>query len=168
VIPQTRVGGAGGNSSPLALTLDFPDEPLARAGCLSIQRQWRRIGLEATLRPRKPGEPSDGDVQYVQMVVTEPLVDAFRLLGPGGASGNVGPLVQGKLEQAIGESDSAAANARLRELHALVAQELPILPLWQTVDYFVQHASVTLPAGKPLRVYEHLDQWRLGWRPPLE
>lgn len=160
--------GGGGTSPPLALTLDHPDEPVARAACLSIQRQWRRIGVEATLRPRKPGEPSDGDVRYVQLVVTEPLVDAYRLFGSGGAVGDVGPLVQEKLEQALAESDAAGANSRLRELQALVAQELPILPLWQTVDHFVQHASVTLPAGKPLRLYEQLDQWRLAWRPPLE
>jgi hypothetical protein len=49
--------------------------------------------------------------------------------------------------------------ARLAELHQIADHELPLIPLWQTVNYFAYRTSVRGVGDAPITLYQNIDQW---------
>jgi hypothetical protein len=61
-----------------------------------------------------------------------------------------------------------AAAAHLKEIHALAAAELPVIPLWQLVDHFAHHASVKGIDPRPASLYQNVDAWQVQLTLPSE
>ena len=65
-------------------------------------------------------------------------------------------------------SSPKQAIQRLQEIHRLVAAELPVIPLWQLVDYFAYHNSVKGMQSRPLSLYQDIENWQVELRIPSE
>ena len=116
-----------------------------RVACQSIQAQLVREGIPVKLREFHADERVSGkvdcDLRYAELAVWEPVTDARLILGPQGL---VGDLQSPYLDAAIRNLDAASnwkdVRQRLAELHEIAAHELPVIPLWQTVNYFAYRA----------------------------
>ncbi len=153
-----------------SLTLAFPAEPIARIACESISRQLELVGLQITLKeiPAGLAAGEDYDLLYEELVMQEPVVDVWRLLGPGGVSGECSSamlLALRSLEQA---KDVKQATLRLQEVHRVAAAELPVVPLWQLVNHFAYHKSVKGVPTRPIGLYQDIEKWQVELRVPLE
>ncbi|HEX5102346.1 MAG TPA: ABC transporter substrate-binding protein [Pirellulaceae bacterium] len=155
---------------PPKLVLAHPAEPIARIACQSIARQLRLAGLMVTLREQEPGQAAgeDVDLLYADFAMHEPVVDAWRLLGPGGAVGDCSPAMLALLRSLQAATDEQQALAALHEIHRLAAAELPAIPLWQLTDHFAWHTSVQGIGQRPVTLYENIEQWQVEFRIPQQ
>jgi hypothetical protein len=156
--------------SPPKLALAHPAEPIARVACQSIARQLRLLGLAVTVRELAPGQAAEDDVDlvYAETAMREPIVDCWRLLGPGGATGDCSPTMLAVLRGLQTAADEQAANEKLKEIHRLAAAELPAIPLWQLVDHLAYHTSVQGIGQRPVSLYDNVEQWQAEFRIPTE
>lgn len=154
--------------SPPKLVLAHPAEPIARVASQSIARQLRLLGLAITVRELAPGQPSEDDVDllYAEAAMGEPTVDAWRLLGPQGRTGDCTPTMLMALRSLQTAADDQAAAAKLKEIHRLAAAELPVIPLWQLVDHLAYHTSVKGIGPAPVTLYDDVEQWQADFRVP--
>lgn len=163
--------GEAGVNQPAAtpLILAHDDQPTTKIAVQSIARQLTRIGQPVTLQQTSGGQlnPS-ADLQYVELAIHEPLVDAWVLLGPGGLAGPCSPLMVEYFRGLENAADLAAATAKLQAIHRLTAAELPVIPLWQTTNFAAVHSSLQGIAEKPVSLYEDVLAWQIAWRPPQE
>jgi ABC-type oligopeptide transport system substrate-binding subunit len=67
------------------------------------------------------------------------------------------------LDAALRDLDTATnwkdARARLAELHEIASHELPVIPLWQTVNHFAYRANVRGIGDSPVTLYQNIEQW---------
>lgn len=156
--------------SSKSITLALPAEPIARIACESISRQLELVGLQVRLREiaagQSPGE--DYDLLFADLVMQEPVVDAWRLLGPAGTSGECSSAMLAALRSLEQAKDAKQAAARLQEVHRVAAAELPIIPLWQLVNHFAYHKSVKGVPPRPLTLYQDIERWQVELRIPTE
>jgi ABC-type transport system substrate-binding protein len=149
------------------LVMAHPNDPVARVACQSIQAQLVREGIPVKLREFSSDDLLAGrvdcDLRYAELAVWEPVVDARAIMGPGGLAGDLrSPYVDAalrKLEQATNWND---VRTRLAELHEIAHHELPVIPLWQTVNYFAHRASLRDIGDSPVLLYQNVDQWSIA------
>ena len=158
-------GAAAAASKPPPLVLAYPADAVPRVACRSIARQLEAVGIPVALRELAAGQSPGGDYDlfYAELPLEEPLVDVWRLLGPQSASGT-SPAMLAALRELEQAADLLAASRKLKEIHALAAAELPVIPLWQLVDHFAYHTSVKGIGSRPVRLYENIDQWQVELR----
>ena len=74
--------------------------------------------------------------------------------------------IEGKVGQALRRLDAAEKWGDVRDqlvaLHRATHNEVSVIPLWQTVDFFVYNKRLQNIGGKPVWLYQNVDQWRLG------
>ncbi|HUE71369.1 MAG TPA: peptide ABC transporter substrate-binding protein, partial [Pirellulaceae bacterium] len=85
-----------------------------------------------------------------------------------GLAGQPSPAMLLALRKLEGAGDMTAAALRLKEIHALAAAELPVIPLWQLVDHFAHHASVSGIGQRPVSLYQDVDRWQVELTLPSE
>ena len=117
--PSRTVGGrprsAAGLVRPAPLVLAFPPTEIARTACAAIRRQLAVIDVPVELKelaavPAGP-VPAEVDLLYAELFISEPLVDAPRVLGADGLTGGCSaPMGQAlrELVQAANWSEAAA------------------------------------------------------------
>jgi ABC-type transport system substrate-binding protein len=147
------------------LVLAHPSDPLARNACQLIQLQLKREGIPVELRQFTAEELLAGrveyDIRYAELAVWEPLTDARRILGPGGLIGDAaGPNVQAALWRLDESTNWKDVRARMANLHEIAHQDLPVIPLWETVNYFAYRDSVAGIGDAPMTLYQNIDNWR--------
>lgn len=147
----------------LPLRLAHPPSDLARSCCQTIQLQLNAVGIPIELveLPSVGGEmPENIDLTYTQLAIREPLVDARRLLGPEGLAG----ICSSSMNVALGNVDKAKnwreTTERLLEVHQIAYYDLPVIPLWQTLDSFAYHKSLRGIGKKPVSLYQNVTQWQ--------
>jgi ABC-type transport system substrate-binding protein len=146
------------------LTLAHPNDPVARVACQSIQGQLAREGISTKLVEFTSDDLLAGkveyDLRYAELAVWEPIADARLILGPRGLAGD---LQSPYLDAALRDLDTATnwkdARARLAELHEIASHELPVIPLWQTVNHFAYRANVRGIGDSPVTLYQNIEQW---------
>jgi ABC-type transport system substrate-binding protein len=145
------------------LTLAHPAEEVAREACRAIQRHLKTVKINVTLRELPPGQcrPTDDnyDLFYMQMMMQEPLVDAGRLLGADGAAGQASAYVTLALSQLGNAANWRAASDMLHRIHALAADGLAVIPLWQLTEHFAYHRSIKGISTRPVLLYQDVEQW---------
>jgi tetratricopeptide (TPR) repeat protein len=150
------------------LVLVHPADPIARAACESIKRHLQAIGLSVTLQELSTQELLDGtveyDLRYAELAIWEPVVDAWTLLAPGGLAGLCTHPMNLALRQLEGASNWADVRSRLASIHQLAHNDLPVIPLWQTVNYFAYRTTLTNVGGSPVVLYQDAAKWQI--RPP--
>jgi ABC-type oligopeptide transport system substrate-binding subunit len=49
---------------------------------------------------------------------------------------------------------------RLAEVHRLVAGEMTIIPLWQTVNHFAYRRGSAEVGAQPVSLYQYIETWK--------
>jgi peptide/nickel transport system substrate-binding protein len=146
------------------ITLAYPPHETARVACQSIVRQWRLVGVQIGLRELQPGEALgvDWDLAYVELRMTEPVVDVWRLFGPDAIAGGASPTIAQAMQELRQAADATAANAKLREIHGWVDRETALIPLWQLVDHLAYQQTLRGVGQRPTTLYQNVEQWQTG------
>jgi ABC-type transport system substrate-binding protein len=161
-------GKSDAEPTPLpALTLAHPPDPVARLACATIQLQLETAGIPVKLVEITADELAAGkvdyDLRYAELAVWEPIADVHALFG---ADGVAGELCSPYLKTAQRELDRATnwkdVRAKLAEIHDIAHHDLPLIPLWQTVNFFAYRAEIQGIGEAPVTLYQNIDQWRLG------
>ncbi len=154
------------------LILCYPDNPFARIACQSIAQYLTVVGMPCELKQLPPGvtRPQDDewDFFYAQVAVWEPVIDARRLLGPyglGGTNDNYIIMALRKLDHA---RNWRQVRQRLHDIHQIVYDQLTVIPLYQSVDYFAHSVGVEGIPTNPVLLYETVEQWQVTPRLPRD
>jgi ABC-type transport system substrate-binding protein len=146
------------------LTLAHPIDPVARTACQSIQMQLTRVGIPVKLVEFTADQLLAGavecDLRYAELAVWEPLTDARLLVGPGGLAGDVqSSFLQAALRDLDEASNWNEVRTRLAEVHDVTHHELPMIPLWQTVNFFAYRESFPGIGQTPVLLYQNINDW---------
>jgi tetratricopeptide (TPR) repeat protein len=162
-----------GETQPLVLM--FPPEPVARVVCQSIKIQLELVGIPIELRELPDGSQDangdggvtdndswgtdDYDLLYTELAMWEPVVDARRLLGPGGEAGRCSPSMSLTLDKLDRAQSWKQAQAHLRQVHRIAFYDLPVIPLWQAYNYFAYRKVLHGFGEAPISFYQQVDRW---------
>lgn len=147
------------------LVLAHTSDALARVVCEAIQHGLRPLGIPIELRELTVDEIASGtaeyDLRYAELAVWEPVVDAHTIFGANGLVPGSAALRAGlrELELATNWVD---VRKRLNEIHQIAHNDLPVIPLWQTVNHFAYRADVTGVGDSLITLYQQVGDWRLG------
>jgi tetratricopeptide (TPR) repeat protein len=146
------------------LVLAYPNDPIARVACQSIEAQLKREGIAVKLREFTADELLSGkleyDLRYAELTVGEPVTDARQILGPGGLAGDAqSPYLDAALREVDSATNWTEARTRLAALHEIASHELPVIPLWQTVNYFAYRATMRGIDESPVALYQNIAAW---------
>jgi tetratricopeptide (TPR) repeat protein len=146
------------------LTLAHPKDPIARIACQSIQLQLVRAGIPVKLIEFSPEElllgNVDCDLRYAELAVWEPLTDIHLLIGPGSLAGSMdSPYLLSALRALDDATNWNDVRSRLADIHEIAHHELPLIPLWQTVNYFAYRTSLVGIGDAPVALYQNVEAW---------
>ena len=103
------------------------------------------------------------DLRYAELAVWEPVTDARLIMGPGGLVGGIdSPYLNAALRRLDQANNWKDVRTRLAEIHQIAHHELPVIPLWQTVNYFAYRARLGGIGDAPLTLYQNVDEWRMS------
>ena len=146
------------------LTLAHTSDPLARTACQAIQLQLSGIGFEIDLLEVTEAElladDPPFDLRYAELAMWEPVVDAQRLLGPGGLAGRCSDPMRAALSGLYKARNTKEVRLALFEVHRIAHGDLPFLPLWQTSKHFAYREGLTGVPASPVRLYADAARWR--------
>jgi hypothetical protein len=66
-------------------------------------------------------------------------------------------LALSKLEQAVSWQD---IRRRLGEVHRIAADELVVIPLWQTVNFYAYRRTAADVGKKVVSLYQNIERWK--------
>jgi ABC-type transport system substrate-binding protein len=146
------------------LTLVHPSDPVARVACQSIQAQLAREGITIKLRELAADDliskKADYDLRYAELAVWEPVADARQVFALNGSSPeSANPYLESALRNLDAAGNWKDVRAQLAELHEIADHELPLIPLWQTVNYFAYRTSLRGVGDSPVTLYQNVEQW---------
>ncbi|HEY4234785.1 MAG TPA: ABC transporter substrate-binding protein [Lacipirellulaceae bacterium] len=149
------------------LVLAYPADPIARVACETLKIQLGRAQIPVRLLEFTADELQQGkvdcDLRYAELAVWEPVVDARTLLGVGGLAGDA---ANSNLNAALRQLDEATnwkdVRADLSEIHDIAHHDLPLVPLWQTVNYFAYRDNVEGIGDSPVALYQNIARWQLA------
>ncbi len=149
------------------LTLAHSHDPLARIACQSIKAQLLVEGIPVKLREFTADELAAGeieyDLRYAELAVWEPLADARLILASGGLAGDIqSPFLDAALRRLDEATNWNDVRMRLAELHEIAHHELPVIPLWQTINYFAYRTSVRGIGQSPITLYQNIEHWSIN------
>jgi len=145
------------------LILAHPPSDVARTACQTMKLQLDAIGIPIQLAewsPQQDTTMANYDLRYAELTLWEPVVDARQLLGPGGAAGSCSPSMSLALQDVDESRNWKEARTRLREVHQMAFYDLPVIPLWQTVNYFARRQSLSGVGDSPVSLYQNIAKWR--------
>lgn len=148
---------------PAPLLLAHASDPVAKLACQSIKIQLDQIGIPVKLAEFKGSSPPadlNYDLLYAELAVWEPIHDARRLLSSNGVAGRASALMAAALDQLDRAENWNQARDQLREIHRIAHYDLPLIPLWQTVNHFAHRKSLGGVEANPVTLYQDLPKWR--------
>jgi hypothetical protein len=154
------------------LVIGYPGHELTRAAVQAIHTQLKMIGLPVELHEFPPGVSDDQsdacDLVYKEIATWEPVIDARRILGPRGVTPTQSPYVLQSLRWLDEAENWGEVRERLIDIHRAVHNDVALLPLWQTVDFFAYHQRLRNIGNQPVWLYQFVDQWRRGTASGME
>jgi hypothetical protein len=148
---------------PEPLVLAHSTDPLARLACQSIKLQLDQVGIPVKLAEfagEEPPEKLKYDLLYAELALFEPMSDARGTLGPNGVAGRCSPLMSLALDELPLTENWKQARVQLNEIHRIAHYDLPVIPLWQTVNYCAYRKNVTGVGDQPVSLYQRVSAWR--------
>lgn len=149
------------------IILAHPPNAAATTACQSIKLQLGAIGIPIKLQPIAYNEselPQNYDIRYAELAIWEPIVDARRLLGPEGIAGHCSSSMSLALRDVEQAQNWKDVRARLKEVHEIAYNDLPVIPLWQTLDFFAHRESIRGIGATPVTLYINVSDWQRGGR----
>ena len=65
------------------------------------------------------------------------------------------------LQKAAAHRDFAEVKRVMHDVHGMLFERMPLIPLWQFDRHVAVHASLTLPPLDPERIFCNIDEWKL-------
>ena len=150
------------------LILAFTDSPIARVACRSIEAQLTALGLKVELRAASEEQLHAGsvkhDLRYAELTIGEPMVDAWPLVGPNGLAGDCSATLLGALQRLDASVNGKGVTDALHDAHEVLTGDLPIIPLWQTVDYYAFRTDLAGLPQETVDLYQTIDEWSVDRR----
>ncbi len=146
------------------LKLGVPDVEFAKTAGEAFVQQWGIIGIpvELVVLPRGVTNPDvPVDLLYVTASIWEPATDIERLLGPDGVAATNDPFIVQALGTLRTSRNWTEVRRSLQDLHRLIDDHLPVLPLWQVNDALAYRTNVRGLTTKPMTLYQGLEKWRI-------
>ncbi len=178
-VAQENVARKKREESPLTaappLVLLHGAHDVARVACREIKKQLEPMGLTIILKeestsaasaagPAAAGAATAGnetyDLRYAELALWEPLIDAHRVLGPGGIVGRTSSYMSLALRDLAQTEDWERVIPKLRYIHRLAHEELPLIPLWQLADHFAYHRDLKGVGASCVSLYQNLEEWQ--------
>jgi ABC-type transport system substrate-binding protein len=169
------------------VTLKYPDDdPHVGQACREIARQLAALGdgAKCPIRLKLVGLPPhalaralrqrDYELAYHHIDYASeaywlwPLFDTrMAALAPGGANylgySNDGVL-EGLFRAAMSHRDFARVREITHDIHAHLAEKMPLVPLWQLDTHIAVHPDLTPAELDPLLVFGGVAEWKLKTR----
>lgn len=144
------------------LVLAYPPSPIAQTACQTIRLQLNAIGIPIELLELGPELDAlpEYDLLYTQLTIWEPVVDARQLLGPQSPVGFCSPSMNLALRNLDLAENWQEVRTRLAEVHRTAYFDLPVIPLWQTVDYYAHQDSLAGLGDSVISLYQNILDWR--------
>ncbi|MEM6331329.1 MAG: ABC transporter substrate-binding protein, partial [Planctomycetota bacterium] len=146
------------------LRLAHDSDPIARTACQAIQMQLAPLGIKIELIELPAAELLAGgggyDLRYAELATWEPAVDAKRVLGPDGVAGRCSDPMFEALKQLDEARNWREAVASLADIHELAAGDLPVIPLWQTANFYAARREVSGLPPSTIHLYQSIADWR--------
>ncbi|MFN0020948.1 MAG: ABC transporter substrate-binding protein [Pirellulaceae bacterium] len=153
------------------LVLGHPNDEVSRLACRALGRQWDAIGIKSKLIEFPPGvfvdEKGECDLVYVQAATWEPATDAARLFASWGLNPANNTYVSLELRNIENAKDWREARNALLKLHRLVYDDVTVIPLYQTFDYYAYRKSVKGIVEGPATLstlYQNIEKWQAAPR----
>ncbi|MEX2174777.1 MAG: ABC transporter substrate-binding protein [Pirellulaceae bacterium] len=148
------------------IVLGHPADEVSRIACRALAKQWGLIGVKCKLVEFPLGQFDDPknecDLIYVQAAMLEPVVDAGRLLGPEGIAPAGNAFIQLTLRQIERATNWQQARERFRQLHRLLHEDVTVIPLWQTFDYYAYRKSLGGLSAARVTLYDNVEAWQVS------
>ncbi|MGI9430221.1 MAG: ABC transporter substrate-binding protein [Bythopirellula sp.] len=151
------------DAPPQPLGLVHPPSPVATLACQSLKLQLNAVGIPVKLVPLTPGvelADTNYDIRYAELAMWEPIVAARRLLGPNGVAGNCSSSMSLALSDVDLADNWKEARTRLQTVHQIAFNDLQVIPLWQTVDFFAHRESLSGIGRTPVTLYQNVADWQ--------
>lgn len=146
------------------IVLGHPADDVSRLACKALVQQWQVVGIECKLKEFPLGTYLDPqkkcDLTYVQLATWEPLVDAARLFGPDGLTPSENTYIRLAIKQIESASNWQQVRQRMQQLHLQVHEDVSVLPLWQTYDYYAFRQGFTALESNRATLYQNVQQWQ--------
>jgi ABC-type transport system substrate-binding protein len=150
------------------LVLGHPNDEVSRLACKALGRQWDAIGIKSKLVEFPPGvfadQKGECDLVYVQAATWEPAVDAARLFASWGLNPANNTYINLELRNIESAKDWRDARNALLKLHRLVHDDVTLIPLYQTFDYYAYRKSVKGLVNGQATLYQNIESWRVSPR----
>jgi hypothetical protein len=151
------------------LLLGHTADPVARTSCIEIGKNLNALGIPIELKELTAEQMLAAedfvDLKYVELSVWEPVVDARRLLGAEGVLGGASDFMMLSLDRLDAASNWNDVRSRLYEIHDVASTDLPLIPLWQTVNYFAYRKELIGISRHPVRLFQDIGNWQIEFRP---
>ena len=151
-------------SQPEPLILYYPDTELPRAACHAIAEQLTilRIPCSAKPLPRGATRPdSEWDLVYAELTMSEPVIDARRLLGTKGLARTSGHYLPSALRELDTATNWRQARESLHRIHRLVHDQVTVIPLWQIAEHFAYRNILNGVGSQPVSLYQNIERWQV-------
>lgn len=151
------------------LVVGCPDYEFARVAVQAMIQQWQNVGIQAEMVVLPNAElnlNSGCDMLYMVTTMWEPATDIERLLGGNGIARTDNSFIVQALERLRDCRNWREIRRALNDLHTLIDYHLPILPLWQVTDRFAVSSKIEGLEGRPVALYQDIDQWRVNLGSP--
>lgn len=150
------------------LILAYHNSPVAQLTCQTMKLQLDGVGIPVELKELPAlsvSDPEDSksteyDLLYTELAINEPVTQARRLLGPGGLAGHSTAYMNLALDRLDEASNWKEASSQLKEIHEIAHYDLPVIPLWQTVNHFAYRIGLRGVGKKPVTLYQNVNQWQ--------
>lgn len=146
------------------LVLGHPADEVSRLACKALVQQWQIVGVECKLQEFPLGTYADPankcDLTYVQLATWEPLVDAARLFGEEGLTPTDNTFIRLAIKQIEQASNWQQVRQRMQQLHLQLHEDVTIVPLWQTYDYYAFRQGFTALESNRATLYQNVQQWQ--------
>jgi len=154
-----------------SLVLAHPADELIRGACEAIQRYLKLVEISLQLKELPPGQVDDPagnyDLLYCEWTFTEPVIDVWKLVAPGGPLERSSDHFRLPLRQLDRAATWADVRDRLWQMHRIAHEEVTVVPLWQLVDYFAIRQNVAGVGRLPDTLYANIEAWQMKpWIPP--
>ena len=150
------------------LSLAHPINEIATRACRQIREYLRALGVPVRLVPVDPADEWDlsvYDLIYVELSVSEPMVDVSTLFGPGGLIEGNSAFLDQFVRRVELATDSRTARDELFEIHRRVHEDLPVIPLWQLTEHCAIDPRLEGLDAPVASLYDRVEQWRLpAWQ----
>jgi len=149
------------------IRLGVPDYESARVAGQAFVQQWKAAGIPAELIVLESGEKVNKeddkiDLLYLSAALWEPATDAERLFGKGGIAETDNIFIVQVLSSLRTARNWREVRQYCQDLHRLVNDHLPVIPLWQVGESFAYKTSLQGIPKKPVALYQDIQRWRIN------